>query len=183
VQSTLAMNLTSLKSAGSNMFATTSELNRIMHRYFLTLIGLAIAVIVFGVSIYFEIDLFEKMVASLHDIEKYEVDEFLVSLFVFVIFALIDDARRNRLKRIEAEKVKVYRAMLDSSNHVLNSFLHKMQLFKMTAENYIGFPQEVLKIYDNIFETAIVQMEALSKVKQLDEKSITQSVLNNKSIS
>ncbi len=152
-------------------------MKNLMKRYRVTILGFIVAVTVFAISTTYKIDLFEKLVTTLHKIEKYEVDEILVSVFIFLMFVFIDFARRERLKKIEHEKIKVYQAMLSSSHHVLNNFLNKMQLFKMTAENYIGFPKEVLNIYDNIFETALEQMEALSKVTDINEENITRSVL------
>ncbi|MCH9735141.1 MAG: cell wall metabolism sensor histidine kinase WalK [Actinomycetia bacterium] len=83
---------------------------------------------------------------------------------------------RERDLRIELEKAKVYEAMLSAAHHVLNNFLNKMQLFKLTAENTADFDRDVLSLYDEVINTASEQIEALGSIATIDEKSIGESV-------
>ena len=79
-------------------------------------------------------------------------------------------------KRIYIAKLKIYTAMVSSTNHVLNNFLNKMYLFKITAEDIPEFPSDVLELYDHIVDEASAQIESLGSVTELDESSIRASV-------
>ncbi len=51
-----------------------------------------------------------------------------------------------------------------------------MQLFKLTAEKTPGFPPKVLALYDQIIKDALVQIEALGDITNIDEAAILASV-------
>ncbi|MCH9728987.1 MAG: hypothetical protein K0U84_04780 [Actinomycetia bacterium] len=89
---------------------------------------------------------------------------------------------RERLLRVELEKAKVYEAMLSAAHHVLNNFLNKMQLFRITAEDTPDFNRDVLSLYDEVINTATQQIEALGSITTIDEKSIGESVAPGPSI-
>ena len=48
------------------------------------------------------------------------------------------------LQKSEREKIKIYKAMIKYTNHIINNFLHQMMISKQTAENTLGFDPEVL---------------------------------------
>jgi hypothetical protein len=116
-----------------------------MREYKWTLIGLILAMGLWVLSVRFHLDLFEAFISYLRHHEYAEIDKFIPPILLFCIFATIDLACRHQKIRIEIEKLKVYRSMLKAMNHILNNFLHKMLLFKLTAEETEGFDPEVLK--------------------------------------
>ena len=75
------------------------------HKY--TFIGLILSVIVYLVVTIFHIDLFEKTIYILSDLEDYEIDEFLIPLAIFAAFAVVDLKGKQRALTIEEEKIKV----------------------------------------------------------------------------
>lgn len=147
-----------------------------MKNYKLTLIGLAISVVVFLGTIISGIDIFEIFVNTLKSLEAFEIDELIFPAVIFGIFIFLDLATKLKFQKIEIEKAKIYKAMLSSTHHVLNNFLQKMQLFKITVEKTEEFPSKFLDLYDQITKDTIVQIEALSSVVSIDEATILASV-------
>lgn len=147
-----------------------------MKKYQLSTIGLLIAVAIYLITIITGYDLFEKFVGLLERMEEFELDELVIPCVVAFAFTFYDQVRRNKIHKIELERVKIYRAMLGSSRHVLNNFLNQMFLFKITAENTTGFPVEVLKQYEQIVNETQTQLEKLSNITKIDEESIKESV-------
>ena len=49
--------------------------------------------------------------------------------------------RAGAIKKIKLEnaKLRIYKAMLSSSHHILNNFIYQMDIFKITAEDTPGF--------------------------------------------
>ncbi len=80
------------------------------------------------------------------------------------------------LQKSEREKIKIYKAMIQSTHHILNNFLHQMTIFKLTAEDTPGFDHKVLSLYEQIIGNATRQIAALSNITDIDEKSIRASI-------
>ena len=149
-----------------------------MIKYRLTAIGLIISIALYLIISLGQIDLFEWFVTFLGRFEEYELDEIIIPWLIFMVFLMIDTFRRQRSHAVQEEKMKVYKAMLNSSYHVLNNFLNQMFLFKLTAEHTKGFPPDIIEKYDEIMEDTRSQLEALGSLKEenLDESAILTSV-------
>lgn len=147
-----------------------------MAKYRLTIIGLIIAVIVFACSLLFELDLFEQMLALFESLEHFEVDEIVIPSLILLLFAFIDLRRRQNKQDVEQEKFKIYKAMMFSTQHILNNFLNEMQVFKMTAEETSDFDPEILGLYDEVIKESSTQIDALGSITQIDEATIHETV-------
>ena len=147
-----------------------------MNQYKLTFFGAALAIIVLFAGFIIEIDLFEIVVEFLESLEHLEVDELIIPIFIVFVFAFMDQIRRRKLQEMEYERVKIYKAMLSSTHHILNNFLNQMQLFKLTAEGTPGFDSEILSLYDGVIKDASTQIDALGSITNIDEASIQKSV-------
>lgn len=77
----------------------------------------------------------------------------------------------------EVEKIKVYRAMVFSTQHVLNNYLNQVGLFRMTAESLEDFPQDILELFDECTHQAERLVMKLSELEQIDEETIRESVM------
>lgn len=147
-----------------------------MKKYKLTIVGIFLAFTVFSISIVFNIDLFEKVMETVESLERFEIDELIIPLFILLIFSFLDQIRRQNLQNVEKEKTKIYRAMMFSTHHILNNFLNNMQLFKMTAEDTPEFDPDVLSLYDVVIKDTSTQIEELGSITTIDELSIHASV-------
>ena len=123
-----------------------------------------------------DVDFFERLVNLLNGLEEYEIDELIIPFFIFLVFAFVDAFKRNRINKVNAEKLKIYTAMMSSTQHILNNFLNQMQLFKLTAEDTPKFDPEVLALYDEIIDEAKMQISALGNVNHINESSIHDAV-------
>ena len=148
-----------------------------MHEYKFTIIGLVLAVGIYATTFAFKIDLFEMTHELINSLERFEVDEFLIPLFILSLFTMYDQNRRQKLRQIEYEKIKIYKAMLASTHHILNNFINQMQLVKIEAQRTPDFNPKILSIYDSVIKNATMQIEALGSVTKVDEDSIQESVL------
>lgn len=147
-----------------------------MRTYRITWIGLAVSIGFWLIAFVGDIDLFEQVIALLQEVEHFEVDEIIIPLSVLVLFVLWDLLRKRKTAQLELEKVKVYKAMLTATHHILNNFMNQMQLFKLTAEETPDFDPEVLALYDRIINDAALQIEALGALHNIDEGAIHASV-------
>ncbi len=148
-----------------------------MRPHRLTWIGLSIAFFIVAFSQLYDIDLFDKLASFFKTMEKYELDEFFIAGVILLAFFAADLVLQERSRRIEHEKVKVYRAMVSSAHHVLNNFLNEMLLFKMTAEDIPEFDREVLDLYDKVMDDAKRQIKSLSSITKVSEDRIKESVM------
>ena len=147
-----------------------------MKKYTLSLLGFLIAATIFVATLLSGVDLFEQILVRLHSLEHFELDELILPLLVFLIFVIADFLHRQKTQKIEAEKIKIYKAMLSSTHHVLNNFLNQMQIFKVEAEQSAGFDSEILDYYKKIIADTSLQLDALGSITDINEQSIHASV-------
>ncbi|WP_417503912.1 hypothetical protein [Marinomonas gallaica] len=147
-----------------------------MKQYKYTVLGAILAGVVFLLTVLLDVELFEKLIFWLNELEHLEIDELIIPALIFMVFFVIDLVRRSKTNQLNSEKLKIYRAMVASTHHVLNNLLNQMLFVKMKAEDTPGFDPKVLKIYDTIVDDAKSQIEALSNVTEVNEDSITDSV-------
>lgn len=148
-----------------------------MNNYKLTFIGLLLSFILYISSVFFELDLFEKLVRLLAKLEKYEFDELIIPVIFFFIFLFIDIKRYSKKADIENIKLNIYKAMLSSSHHILNNFIYQMNIFKITAEETPGFDVKILAFYEEIIDNTTHQINSLSSLTTIDENTIRTSVM------
>jgi len=138
--------------------------------------GLLLSTVLWLVTAGLNLDLFESFAFCLSRYEHLEMDEFVFPAALFYICLMIHLVRRHYRARIEIEKLKLYRVTVNAMNHILNNFLQKMLLFKMTAEETAGFNPDVLKRYDAIIEETKAQIDALGCITNPDEKTILKTI-------
>ncbi len=150
-----------------------------MNNYKLTSIGLILSTTIYLVCVIFDFDLFEKLVVLLANLEKFELDEIIIPLFIFLIFISLDKRKHVKDIELENEKLKIYKAMLSSSHHIINNFIYQMDIFKHTADDTPGFDAKILAFYEDIIDNASNQINSLSNLSTIDEFSIRASVMMN----
>ncbi len=147
-----------------------------MKNYKWTLIGLALAIILYLIVIVLNLDLFEALTSALESAEYYEIDEIIIPLLILIVFIFFDYIRKKRLIKIEREKIKIYKAMMSSSYRILNNYQLQMHYFKMAADNTPGFDPVVLSLYETVIKRGSEQIKALGSINNIDEESILATV-------
>lgn len=147
-----------------------------MKNYKFSLIGAIVAALFFLISILFDIDFFEKLIHMLDELEHLEIDELIIPIIIFLVFFVADMVHRNKSNKLDHERLKIYRAMVSSTHHVLNNLLNQMLIVKIKAEDTPGFDPKTLRIYDDIVREAEEQIHSLSNVEHVTEEKIKESV-------
>ncbi|MEM6428141.1 MAG: hypothetical protein AAF708_02795 [Deinococcota bacterium] len=147
-----------------------------MKDYIFTLIGSVVSLGLWLSTLAFDLTYLDGVLELFGGHDNLKIDELALSLIILVLFLALDLFHRRRSRVVRVENLKIYKAMLTSTQHILNNFLNQMQLFKMTAESTEGFPEEVLQLYDDIMDDALAQIDQLSNVASIDEKTIVDSV-------
>ena len=68
-----------------------------MKKYMFTAVGAVLGLDVLLVTLIADIDLFEEAIEFLASFEEYEVDEFIIPLLIFLIFAFIDFLKSTKI--------------------------------------------------------------------------------------
>lgn len=147
-----------------------------MKNYKVTLIGLIISLLLYIFTIIFNLDLFENLLELLHHLEEWEIDELALPVLIIGVSLLLNLFLTNRKKRVEIEKYKIYRSMLNSLHHILNNFLNQAQIVRLEAENSSDFDKEVIELYDQIIDEAKELTQSLEDVHKISEETIIDSV-------
>lgn len=100
----------------------------------------------------------------------------IVIVFLITLFGILSDSFRNKIMHKQLEVARTYNSMLHVSQHIINNLLNQMQLFKMEALKNEGFDRDVLKLYDNAIDEASDLTNTLSKVEDISEGHIWESV-------
>lgn len=148
----------------------------IFYRFKYTFIGLIISLGVLLVNLYFNLDLFDRYTSFLASGSPYNVDEIILSATILLFFIIFDVLRRVRKETLENEKLKIYKAMMYSHNHIINNFLNQVLLFKMTAEETPGFDPLMLKQYDEIVNETLKMIDSVGSITDISEDSIIESI-------
>ncbi len=149
-----------------------------MNKHRLSLIGLVLSIFIYFSSILLELELFEQVMSFLASLEQFEFDEAIIPLLIFFTFVFFNTRRNSKKIQMENAKLNIYKAMLNSSHHILNNFIYQMDIFKITAEDTPGFDAKVLSFYEDIINNASHQIDSLSNLTTIDEFSIRTSVMS-----
>lgn len=147
-----------------------------MKSYIWTLVGLVIAVLLLGFDLFLELDLFESFAGLLESVEEYEIDEFIIPSMILIICSLIDFIRLNKDRKAEQEKIKIYKAMVQASDHVLKNCLNQMLLIRYEAEEMPDFDPKTIEIFDQSMHEAMNQLKSLGNLDDVDEDKIGRSI-------
>lgn len=148
-----------------------------LRRYSILQVGLIIASTIYILTLTLDLDLYEKITYELTKWEHHEIDEFVLPIFILLVFAFLNEILWIRKIRLQNEKNKVYRATIWSSQYVLNNCLNQMSILKRIAEATPDFSPSAIALLDDVINDATQQIEALSSIKNLEENEIKNSVL------
>jgi hypothetical protein len=150
-----------------------------MKKYKWTLTGFVLSFILWLSISCLNIDAFEVVADFLKKYERHELIELIFPIAIIYVFAMADQAQLLRRHQIETERLKIYRKMMKAVQHILNNFLQKMLLFKLTAEKTKGFDPDALNLYDRIIQETSEQIETLGALQKPDEESIENLISQN----
>lgn len=74
------------------------------------------------------------------------------------------------------EKYEIYRAMAQSTQHILNNFLNQMMLFELTANKIDEFPSDVKVLIKGVINDTARKVEELSNIQEVSADNIRKTV-------
>ena len=89
---------------------------------------------------------------------------------------MIKATQESKDQLVELERTKIYKAMLSSTNHVLNNFLNQLQLFELAAQKSSDFPEETLGMFHRCVADTALQVKELGRIEEINEQEIIRSV-------
>lgn len=95
-----------------------------------------------------------------------------IILILLVAFGFFADYHTNKLSKKDVEKYDVYIAMLCATHHILNNFLNNMVLFRNEAEDSKDFDRDILKLYGQVIDDTITQIEKLENIQEPNKENI-----------
>lgn len=132
---------------------------RIIYGFKTTYVTALIGILIWLVTYFFNVEVFEHLVALLNKLEQHEADEIALSAFLISIGLVIDlfILKKNREKHITVQKhrLRVLKSTMTTVQEIVNNFLDNIQLFRMEAEEKAALDPESVQLIDfAIFEIA-----------------------------
>ncbi|MDH5446256.1 MAG: hypothetical protein OEY52_11925 [Gammaproteobacteria bacterium] len=86
------------------------------------------------------------------------------------------DYKTKQLLQKEQEKTQVFKATVQSTQHILNNLLNQVLCIQVQLEEKDLLDKDIEQQIKNILHTGTEQVHALSEVKNVSEQSIKQSI-------
>lgn len=106
-------------------------------------------------------------------------DQLWMKIIIFtliLLFGVLFDFQKRKLRIKEEEKLKVFKATVRSSQHILNNHLNQMQLFMLKAENLGLINHELKTLYADSLTESCNLLTNLSQIEKPTEAKIEESV-------
>ena len=145
-------------------------------RFKATFIVVVSGLLLFFGTLFFDIDLFEKILGFFKSVELYELDEIFLLIFLISIGVAIDLCQIKRKKKqrqeIEKQRLLVLKSTMTTVHNIVNNFLNSLQLFRMEAEKTQALEQGTLKLFDSLIRDTSDKLKALGDLDVIPEKHI-----------
>ena len=95
---------------------------------------------------------------------------------LIIIFGFYIDFSTKKLIEKEQEKLEIYQSTVLAVQHVLNNYLHKMQIFKSKMKKCDNISEHDVDAFNELIKEATENIKKLSSVTKLDAENIIDSV-------
>lgn len=125
--------------------------------------------------------LFHKYIFHDEKLELFPTDPneiWMRMIIIFLIFAsgVVIGIQNNKLIENEREKLRVFRAAVRSSQHILNNHLNQMQYFMLKAEDAGLVDPNLKQLYQDSLAESCCLLKNLSQVENPNENTIEDAV-------
>lgn len=146
-----------------------------------TLTGGLTGIILFIISHIWDYDLFEKILSFLRKIEKYEVDETLICLFLFFTGICIDlirmKKRKNRIIDIQKERLQAMQATMVTVQDIVGNALNGLQLIRIKIEYNDPITSEDIEIFNKIVKDTSEKIRRLRDMDSVTVKNVADGLV------
>jgi len=92
----------------------------------------------------------------------------LSAVLVFVLTKRIADQRAA----LEAEKLAVFRKMVEGAHHILLNYVNQMQIMTIAAESCPGFDREALQMAAEVSDKVVAELKKLDRISRVTSEEI-----------
>ena len=102
----------------------------------------------------------------------------MVIILLLILFGIYADYFTKKMLKTEKqlEASRIYKSMINATQHVLNNHLQQMMYFKMQAEKSSDFEKEAINEFDASIADTLELINKLSNIEKVTEKNIWESV-------
>ena len=147
---------------------------RFKNTLYLSLLG----VFLISINIFFDLDIFERIVDYVHQHEEYDIDE-LFLLFVPLLAGLLIDLNNEKHRKahaIDRERLLAFKATMNTVHDINNNFLNAIQFFISEAKDNDKLDKQMIEeINSAIFKTAN-QLKQLGDINHTDETEYAEGI-------
>ncbi len=141
-----------------------------------TFLSLVFSLLFLVLSIWLDLDLFERVSEVFHEMEAYELDE-LILVLVVVLTALSFDLRRDRLARTREnlrikERMLTFQTTMRTVLDLVGNALNSMLLFRIEAEERGALQQRSLQAMDKLIYETQQQLVQLANTTEISEEEL-----------
>lgn len=151
--------------------------------YKFTLIFGSVGFLMFLVAYLFNLDLFEKIIVLLEKLEKFEIDEIILSILILFVGLAIDTYRRLVRFKVQDAQRKVLIGVMINVNHVLRNFLNTLYYFKDIMLESNDIPDETVDKLDGIIEETQKELTRIAETRVIPTNVEHNGVVENKTSS
>jgi hypothetical protein len=102
-----------------------------------------------------------------------DINELWMRSVIFILlvgFGVLADHHTSKIAVKEAEKRDGYNSMLGTTRQMLRNFLTNMLLFRNEAENSKDYNNDVLKVFDEVINDVMAQIENYDNLREANKK-------------
>ena len=127
-----------------------------MNKYIFTIVSILIALMIWFLESVLHHYVFNESEFELIPSNLNEIWMRAFIIFLVVLFGVFADSfsKKQAAKEKQLESMRIYKSMVDATQHILNNLLNQVQLFKMEAEACKEFNPDVLKEFDGVTNEA-----------------------------
>jgi hypothetical protein len=140
-------------------------MSTIISKFPMTFAGIVSGTVLAALVIIFNLELFENVIALLASLEKYEIDEFILPLFLIMLGIVGDNLLSAAKRNTEEQKLKVYNQMSGQIVEEISSHLNKLLEFRAALK------EEAPSQHDLHHEMDRMIIKSFSHYEQMQRKT------------
>lgn len=139
-----------------------------------TILGIIVALTTYIVLPMMGFDL----VTILAKLEKWEVDELVLSLIIIIIGMYVDSLNENN-HRSQQRVNEIYKSTMQGVSHIVNNLLNNMTLIEIEASENFKVSELTLKLLRESIDTAASTINELSDLDMIQSENINRIAFSN----
>lgn len=136
-----------------------------------TLVGAAVGLLLYVVSMLLDFDLCERLVGCLVRLEWLELDELVVVLPLVAVGILLDVLFHLHSSSVQRHQEEIFSESMRATQHIVNNFLNNLLYIQMEIEEN-GSTAESRELFERLVKEASAQLKELSDLERAEATKI-----------